>query len=236
MHTRLFFKIAPLIFQPIKLDAKDNWKEIKRKVITHYTAILTSFEQQLGLRYQESNQIGRICYAQNNTDLRDDFKISFDSEDLFEYLYAWRLFEVFEMGDAPSTSSVGLALNKENIFWKTVSIGKKLLDIQLNAIPSSELKVGLFPISGQNLVSKDILKRYTLTQNGLGRIWINTEQYFDQIPQKAWSFSIQGNTFLQEFIRQKIGTCLSQEDLIFFHYLLQSIVESQILLEKMKQF
>lgn len=78
----------------------------------HHSQITETFIRQLekstGLIYEPSSSDSSVCFANQNNDLLDDYKISFTREDVYHYLLA------FPDNDLPDTTT----------FWKGVRIGK----------------------------------------------------------------------------------------------------------------
>lgn len=52
------------------------------------TEIVKQFEKNLGLAFDPEAVNGSVCFAKNNEDLRDDFKLTFTATDLLNYVYA----------------------------------------------------------------------------------------------------------------------------------------------------
>lgn len=52
------------------------------------TEIVQQLEKSLGLTFVLEAENGSVCFANNNEDLRDDFKLTFTATDLLNYIYA----------------------------------------------------------------------------------------------------------------------------------------------------
>ena len=51
-----------------------------------------------------------------------------------------------------------------------------------------------FPMTGENLVTKvgETGKKLKEVKNGKGKLYINSKQYFDNLPEEVWNFHISG--------------------------------------------
>ncbi len=119
-------------------------------------------------------------------------------------------------------------------FWKLVALGGRLRAIHL--MESSELSplITQYPVAGDNTVTRKIVKKdwqITDKEAGLGRVWINDEQYFDNVPVKAWEFYIGGYQPAQKWLKDRHGRTLSYEDIL--HY--QKIVKALMLTGEIMQ-
>lgn len=66
-----------------------------------------------------------------------------------------------------------------------------------------------YPIDGNNVVEKPEYKN--------NQIWINQTQYFDNIPETAWSFYIGGYQPAQKWLKDRKDKQLSYDDIV--HYM-----------------
>lgn len=57
---------------------------IENKITEPY---ILQLEQVLGARYVKDNEEGNLCFANNNAELRDDFKQVFTLKDITNYLW-----------------------------------------------------------------------------------------------------------------------------------------------------
>ena len=62
-----------------------------------------------------------------------------------------------------------------------------------------------YPIAGNNVMNK---LRYEA-----GRVYINATQYFENVPEIAWSFYIGGYQPAQKWLKDRKGRALSFEDI-----------------------
>lgn len=77
---------------------------------------IRQIEQKTGLRFLEERVEGNLCYAQNNSDLRDDFKSIFTISD----------FNFFKLNFLDKNIEIPTDFAT---FWKLVKKGKEMSEI-----------------------------------------------------------------------------------------------------------
>lgn len=78
-------------------------------------------------------------------------------------------------------------------FWQLVKLGGEIRQIHLLESPKVEQYITQYPMDGDNLVSRKITKSspgYVADNETHGKVYINDEQYFDNVPLTAWEFYI----------------------------------------------
>jgi predicted helicase len=85
------------------------------------------------------------------------------------------------------------------------SIGSVLRNLHLleNASPATD--TANFPVSGSNVIEK-----HSYTDN---QVWVNKQQYFDNIPQATWEYYIGGYQPAKKWLKDRKGRILSFEDI-----------------------
>lgn len=138
-------------------------------------------------------------------------KNTFSPIDIFDYIYAIlhspsfrEKYKEFLKIDFPR---IPYPENKET-FWHLVKLGGELRTIHLLDNPIVEKYITSYPISGNNIVEKPEYKN--------GKVFINKKQYFDNVPEIAWSFYIGGYQPAQKWLKYRKGKDLPVEDI--FHY------------------
>jgi hypothetical protein len=61
---------------------------------------------------------------------------------------------------------------------------------------------------------------------GLGRVYINTEQYFDKVPEVAWNFYIGGYQPAQKWLKDRKGRTLEFEDILHYQKIIKALTET----------
>ncbi|NLZ73316.1 MAG: hypothetical protein GX905_05800, partial [Bacteroidales bacterium] len=100
-------------------------------------------------------------------------------------------------------------------------------------------KKGLSGVSYPNDGTNEITRRmrqfdYEITdkENSLGRVWINDEQYFENVPLIAWEFYIGGYQPAQKWLKDRIGRTLSFDDLSHYQNIIHALVETDRLMKE----
>jgi len=94
-----------------------------------------------------------------------------------------------------------------------------------------------YPVGGSNEVGK---VRYEISENAkqdigtsiLGRVWINDEQYFANVPQVAWEFYIGGYQPAQKWLKDRKGRELQIEDILHYQKIIVALYETERLMKE----
>ncbi|MCO5247630.1 MAG: hypothetical protein M9887_01595 [Chitinophagales bacterium] len=100
----------------------DILNESRKSIISLPEKIVNIFSKNIELTFVEKEEKGNVCFATNNSELRDDFKLVFTSLDIWEYVNGQLLFE-------PLVKNRKILIpypHTERDFWQWVSKGKKL--------------------------------------------------------------------------------------------------------------
>jgi predicted helicase len=97
----------------------------------------------------------------------------------------------------------------KTIFWQLVKLGSQLRQVHLLQSSLLDEHNINYPIDGNNVVEKPEYKN--------NQIWINQTQYFDNIPETAWSFYIGGYQPAQKWLKDRKDKQLSYDDIV--HYM-----------------
>lgn len=155
--------------------------------------IVKQIADKLGLTFTAEKMVGRVSPRPPKTDgygepsLPNMENPTFSPIDILDYIYAVlhspsyrEKYKEFLKIDFPRVPYPEDA----KTFWKLVKLGGELRQIHLLESPIVENYITSYPISGDNKVGK---VRY---ENS--RVYINDTQYFDKVPEVAWSFYIGG--------------------------------------------
>jgi len=164
-----------------------------------------------------SDEIG-IEFSLNDTS--DEKKMG--PLDLFDYIYATlyskqyrEKFKDLLMIDFPKIPYP----NSKKSFWQLVKLGRALREVHLFESPLLKKLITKYPVDGDNVINRKIEAKdwdyYNLSAS-LGRVWINENQYFDQIPASIWEYKLGGYKPAQKWLKDRSGHELSYEDI--FHY------------------
>jgi len=145
----------------------------------------------------------------------------FTPEDIFNYIYAVfhspeyrQRYAEFLKIDFPR---VPLTSNKQ-LFWELVNKGDRL--VQLHLMKETGTEISSYPEAGSNLVEQ---VKYNETQQ---QIWINSEQYFADIPPHIWNFHIGGYQVCNKWLKDRKGRELSFDDLSHYQNIISILAET----------
>lgn len=112
-------------------------------------------------------------------------------------------------------------------FWRLVSIGEKLRCAHLLDIPLSEKLMISYPKVGSNIITRKIVSAdFEKTHNNMGRIWINDEQYFDNIPTVVWDFYIGGYQPARKWLKDRASSQLTLDDVRHYFKIINALVKT----------
>lgn len=103
-------------------------------------------------------------------------------------------------------------------FWKLVSKGGELRQIHLMESPILENHEYYFPVEGNNEVEKPEYKG--------GRVYINKEQYFENVPEISWNFYIGGYQPAQKWLKDRKGRTLTFDDIQHYQKIIKALLET----------
>jgi predicted helicase len=167
------------------------------------------------------------------TDGLGDMTATFGPEDVFSYAYAvfhsptyrQRYAEFLKM-DFPRLPLTG---NKA-LFAALVGKGAELVSLHLMESPRLETFITRFPVSGSLVVDG---VRYVIPPGpplekggGNGRVYINSEQYFEGVPPKVWAFQVGGYQVCHKWLKDRKGRTLSSDDLHHYQKIVVALAET----------
>lgn len=141
-------------------------------------------------------------------------------EDLFDYIYAvlhspWyrERYKEFLKRDFPH-----IPYPKDTTtFDKLVMAGRKLRELHLMKDSGKWNARRRFPCMGEG---SDTLE-YRRWENG--KIYFNDTQYFDNVPQDVWEFYIGGYQVADKWLKDRINTDISYNEIVHYQNILYSI-------------
>ena len=179
-------------------------------------AFITQFSQKLDLEFI--------------SDGKGDKTKTFGPEDIFNYIYAifhapiyrqrYAEFLKIDFPRVPLTANTAL-------FWELVIKGDKLVKYHLMKETGTEIST--YPIPGSDMVEQ--VKYHENHQ----QIWINAEQYFDQVPQQIWNFYIGGYQVCQKWLKDRKGRQLNFDDINHYQNIISIISETIKIMENIDQ-
>ena len=119
---------------------------------------INEFAKKIGLDFVPKKENGNVCFANNNDELRDDFKQVFSTIDFLDYIYVVSLStiykEKFQQSFSVNFSKIP-SPKDTTVFWKLVKFGKEVREVHSIESKDLENSVGKFAVEGCNLI-KDI--------------------------------------------------------------------------------
>ncbi|MDP8218681.1 MAG: type ISP restriction/modification enzyme, partial [Candidatus Theseobacter exili] len=120
-------------------------------------------------------------------------------------------------------------------FWQLVKLGGEIRQIHLLESPKVEDYITTYPKDGDNVIKTKIGKKdWELfdEEKQLGRIWINEEQYFDNIPVIAWEFYIGGYQPAQKWLKDRKKRTLEFDDILHYQKIIVALSETDRLMNE----
>lgn len=214
--------VFPLYVYPETGIHQEQGSEVERRPNLHM-AIVDRIAEGLGLSF---------------TPEKEDREGTFAPIDILDYIYAVlhspsyreKYKELLKI-EFPRVPYPG----NEDIYWSLVRQGSELRLIHLLDSPKVEQYITSYPNDGNNTITRKVVRKdWELydSENSLGRIWINDEQYFDKIPQVAWEFYIGGYQPAQKWLKDRVGRTLSYEEIIHYQKIIVSLSETDRLMKE----
>lgn len=125
--------------------------------------------------------------------------------------------------------------NDATTFWELVKLGGQIRQIHLLESPIVEEYITSYPKGGDNKITTKIGKNdWELfdEESQLGRIWINEEQYFDNIPLVAWEFYIGGYQPAQKWLKDRKERTLDFDDILHYQKIIVALTETDRLMKE----
>jgi len=151
-------------------------------------------------------------------------------EDILDYIYAYLHNPIYrnKYKDLLKTDYPRIPYpNNKNEFWDYVKYGNKLRNLHLLHDPIVKKPITTFPNSGSNIVKKYFFKE--------GKVFINENQFFGNVPEKVWNYFIGGYQPLQKFLKERKNRILSNEESDCFEEMIVSISETILIMEQMEK-
>lgn len=158
---------------------------------------------------------------------RFDDNSLFDPVDMLDYIYAilhshkyretYKEFLKIEFPRIPYPKD-------RDYFWKMVDLGKQIRKTHLFEFPVVSKAITKYPVAGSNLVEKPQYKN--------GKVWINKDQYFEGVPEVAWTFYVGGYQPAQKWLKDRKGRELSVEDIMHYQKIIVALTETDRLMKE----
>lgn len=141
-------------------------------------------------------------------------------EDILDYIYAVlhspsyrKKYENLLLMDFPY-----VPIPTQVDFNRLVPLGRKLRKLHLMRSETVGTYDTTFPIAGDAIV-----ENINFTD---GQVWINDTQYFGNVPELAWSFSVGGYQPAQKWLKDRKGRQLTSTDLDRYQRIIKVLLET----------
>ncbi|MBU0561281.1 MAG: helicase [Bacteroidetes bacterium] len=151
-------------------------------------------------------------------ELKKNYKKEVTPEEIFYYIYAilysntyrtkYSEFLKIDFPRVPFTKN-------HKLFIQLGKLGKQLADLHLLKSKELDKPISKFPINGSNKVEKPFFTvetRHGMSSN-VGRVQINTTQYFDGISPEIWNYQIGGYQVCEKWLKDRKGRTLTLEEI-----------------------
>ena len=116
-----------------------------------------------------------------------------------------------------------------NEFRRVAEIGGELRGVHL--MEASLPLVTEFNVAGSNIV--EAVKVTDGNGDGLCKVWINAEQYFDNVPRVAWEFYIGGYQPAQKWLKDRKGMTLEWDDVMHYQRIISALCKTNELMKQL---
>jgi len=148
-------------------------------------------------------------------------------EDIFDYIYAVlhspsyrEKYKEFLKIDFPR---VPYPKNAKS-FKELTAFGAELRSMHLLESLKTNQFITTYPIAGSNIVEKLDYKD--------GKVYINKEQYFGDVPEMTWNFYIGGYQPAQKWLKDRKGRTLTNEDIEHYQKMIVAFVETDKIMKE----
>lgn len=184
--------------------------------------IIKLIEQYTGLQLQEVEAVERV-------------EGGFLAIDLIDHIYAvlhsttYRdTYHDFLQNDFPT---IPYPISSE-YFFSMAELGKSLREIhQLEGITQKDF-ITTYPVAAQKDNNIARIRKHEETCEGIGRVWINKEQYFDGVPTEAWEMVIAGYKTLDKWLKDRKDKHLTGEEILQFQKIVVALCKTIEIQEK----
>jgi predicted helicase len=106
----------------------------------------------------------------------------------------------------------------KDTFWQLVKLGGEIRQIHLLESPVVEKFITQYPVDGNNIVTKPNYQN--------GKVYINSEQYFDNVPEIAWNFYIGGYQPAQKWLKDRKNRKLEFDEILHYQKMIVALTET----------
>lgn len=112
----------------------------------------------------------------------------------------------------------------ETEYQRLVALGQQLIDLHLMRAQQPMAALPKFPIAGSNVVEA--------VKYDNGKVFINTDQYFDGVSQTAWEFFIGGYQPAQKWLKDRKGRTLNLDGIRHYQQVIAILDKTAALMQE----
>lgn len=125
--------------------------------------------------------------------------------------------------------------NNKKTFWELVGLGSEIREVHLFKSDKLEDYITSYPENGENKITRKLSKSdigYEPIDKTTGKVWINDEQYFDNVPLSAWEFYIGGYQPAQKWLKDRKDRILEFDDILHYQKIIVAITETERIMKE----
>ena len=173
----------------------------------------------------------KLSFVPDHEEKKVDDHSCFSPLDLLDYIYA-----VLHSPSYRSTYKEFLKIDFPRIpypadaasFWQLVARGSELRALHLLEHPAIAKPITTYSVGGDNMVEKPTYAD--------GKVHINKDQYFGNVPEVAWNFFIGGYQPAQKWLKDRKGRTLSLDDLRHYQKIIVALTETDRLMGQINSY
>ena len=95
-------------------------------------------------------------------------------------------------------------------FFQMAELGGKIRKLHLLEDIEKDNTFGTFSVPGNNTITT---RRYVKANDGIGQVWINDQQYFNNVPECAWNLVVSGYQPLDRWLKDRKDKQLTNDEI-----------------------
>lgn len=112
-------------------------------------------------------------------------------------------------------------------FTQLAELGAYLRQLHLLEHPDCDNIQTSYPIDGSHMVEKPTFED--------GKVYINPDQYFDNVPELAWNFHIGGYQPAQKWLKDRKGRELTLDDITHYQHIITTLTKTHEVMQQIDE-
>ncbi|AOW09211.1 type ISP restriction/modification enzyme [Flavobacterium gilvum] len=194
--------------------------------------IIIQMENSTGLNFLPiKNLEGNVCMA-NNREVRPEFRQNFSALDILNYMCAILYSTSFRLPVNNAFETKFKYPKDADFFWILAELGAEIKEIHsLKKIKDTD-SFFEFCNSGNAVITNPHFEIFISSEKNLGCVYINEKQYFKNVSESVWTFTIQNHQPAQKWLDQRLGQKLNSDDINYYKKILCALSETERLIQK----